>query len=289
MSTENFYKPPTPKALTDSEPAGQTEHGDVTIRKSMRHVPLNPSDRGELELVYYRGGREVARETVDENSETILLAGLIPDGPVKEYQNGQLFFEGNYANSQPHGLTRYYFENGKPEIEKNYKHGMLDGRARVYHENGQLRLETVYADGKRNGIQRKYYESGRVREDGCYANGHKDGLIRIYAENGLLVSAIIYKNGNADGLAQLYHESGKQSWEVPYCGGMPEGIAKRFNTAGILIEEWYYVRGEVVCKRKFNARGKIVTDWNLDAVKRAKIIEYMASSSGNHTPEEDDA
>ena len=262
---------------------------DIIIRESVSYTPRHAADPGVWERVYRRNGLEVAREVLDDDLETVATEGYIPDSVVKEYdEDKHLFFEGEYRSGLPHGLARIYFDNGKVEVEKTYKFGKLEGTAVVYYENGNTRLETVYENNIRNGMQRKFHPSGAVKEVSTYVNGKREGVAKAYYENGALRSAIPYSGGKAQGLAHLYHETGCLAWEVPYTEGDPEGIAKRYNSRGMLTEEWYYVRGEVICKRNFSPDGSIKTDWDLDSVKRAKIIRHMAATTGQYPVEEHD-
>ena len=78
----------------------------------------------------------------DENGNIIyeLINGT---GKVKEYYDGDLFFEGEYLNGKRNGKGKQYYY-GKLVFEGEYLNGKRNGKAKEYYDNGNLIFEGEY-------------------------------------------------------------------------------------------------------------------------------------------------
>jgi len=122
------------------------------------------NQEGAVEYIYYSNGKEVARQTVDDNGNIVKIIGKIPDGTVKEYyKSGKLKGEGIFRDGKIEGIARQYYENGKLKTEWNFKNGALEGISKRYYESGGIRYIDTYKNGER--IDRKAYdEEGKVKK-----------------------------------------------------------------------------------------------------------------------------
>lgn len=129
---------------------------EVTLKQM-----VNPD--GTREYVYYSGGKEVAKQIVDDDGNIVKTIGIIPDGIVREYyKSGKLKGEGNFKDGKLEGTAKEYYESGKLKAEWNFKNGTLEGISKRYYESGEIRYIDTYKNGQK--INRKAYdEKGKSR------------------------------------------------------------------------------------------------------------------------------
>jgi antitoxin component YwqK of YwqJK toxin-antitoxin module len=60
------------------------------------------------------------------------------------YDNGQLYFKGDYVNGQRHGYSEEYHPNGKLEYKGNYVNGKKHGHWEFYYLSGLFNCERYY-------------------------------------------------------------------------------------------------------------------------------------------------
>jgi hypothetical protein len=65
------------------------------------------------------------------------------------YENGQLYYKGNYVNGKPHGYWEYYWYNGQLWYKGNYVNGERHGYWEYYYSNGKLCYKGFYDMGNR--------------------------------------------------------------------------------------------------------------------------------------------
>ena len=54
------------------------------------------------------------------------------------YENGQLWYEGNYKDGKLHGKCLGWYENSEKEYEFNYKNGGRHGKCISWDKNGNI-------------------------------------------------------------------------------------------------------------------------------------------------------
>ena len=160
-------------------------HAQVT-RKEM----IAPD--GTIEHIFYSGGKELARQTLDDSGNIQQTIGTIPDGVVKGY-----------------------YESGTVEYACTYRDNKLEGTVTVYYESGKVMQEWSYKDNKRNGITNWYYESGGLMRQFDYREGKLDGVSKKFYEDGVLWSTKTYKDGKFIARKE-YDTNGKLQTEWHY-------------------------------------------------------------------------
>jgi len=65
------------------------------------------------------------------------------------YKSGQLKYEWNFKNGEPHGKCLEWYDNGKLWYEQNYKNGERHGKSLCWYENGKLWFEINLKNGVR--------------------------------------------------------------------------------------------------------------------------------------------
>ncbi|MBX9838359.1 MAG: toxin-antitoxin system YwqK family antitoxin [Silvanigrellaceae bacterium] len=125
------------------------------------------------------------------------------------YENGKLYFEGNFINGSSVGSIKLYDENGKLISEMFSKDGIVEGLVKNYYKNGNLNTEVMLRDGKPEGLVKNYYESGKINEEKIYKNGKLEGISKIFSEEtGKIIKEIQFKNNVQDGIVRNYYENG---------------------------------------------------------------------------------
>ena len=161
-------------------------HAQVTRREII-------APDGTIEHIFFSGGKEQARQMLDDRGNILHTIGTIPDGVVKGY-----------------------YESGTVEYECTYRDNKLEGTVTVYYESGKVMQEWRYKDNKRNGIANWYFENGGLMRQFNYRDGKLDGVSKKFYENGVLWSAKTYKDGKFIARKE-YDKNGKllTEWHYP--------------------------------------------------------------------------
>ncbi len=197
--------------------------------------------RGSLEgihtIIYYKGGREIARELYDKSGDLLNLVGSIPDGPVKEYyQTGYLKEIFHYSGNKPEGCARRFYYDGQIWEDMNFKNGKLDGPCLMYYMSGVLWNESFYSAGKLEGVCKTFYENGELEILASYSNGQLDGEYKMFYNNGNLMEVSTFRNNVREGFFTRFYDSGEVE----------------------LIDE--YSKGEVIRRKRYAENGSLLSD-----------------------------
>jgi len=163
---------------------------------------------GTIEHIFFSGGEERARQTLDDRGNILHTIGAIPDGVVKGY-----------------------YESGNLEYECTYRDNKLEGTVTVYYESGKVMQEWHYKDNKRNGISNWYYESGGLMRQFDYRDDKLDGVSRKFYENGVLWSTKTYREGKFIARKE-YDKNGKLQTEWHYQIEKKEGHYEKRSCEG---------------------------------------------------------
>ena len=152
--------------------------GDVT-----REVIKNPD--GTQEVIFYRDGKEVAKELVGTDDTVITTMGKIPDGLVKEFFfDGAVREEVYYKNGKKEGVAKLYNSKGVVRGEFNFKHGRQEGLSKTYHPTGELFKEITFKNGKLEGVNREYAKDGTLLFEAYFKDDKQDGTTTVYDPKG---------------------------------------------------------------------------------------------------------
>ena len=152
--------------------------GDV-----IREVIKNPD--GTQEVIFYRDGKEIAKELVGTDDAVITTMGKIPDGLVKEFFfDGAVREEVHYKNGKKEGVSKLYNNKGVVRGEFNFKHGRQEGLSKTYHPTGELFKEITFKKGKLDGVNREYAKDGTLLFEAYFKDDKQDGITTIYDPKG---------------------------------------------------------------------------------------------------------
>jgi antitoxin component YwqK of YwqJK toxin-antitoxin module len=152
--------------------------GDVT-----REVIKNPD--GTQEVIFYRDGKELAKELIGTDDTVITTMGKIPDGLVKEFFfDGAVREEVYYKNGKKEGVAKLYNSKGVVRGEFNFKKGIQDGLSKTYYDTGELLKEITFKNGKLEGVNREYARDGTLLFEASFKDDKQDGTTTIYDPKG---------------------------------------------------------------------------------------------------------
>ncbi|MBU9719883.1 MULTISPECIES: hypothetical protein [Bacillaceae] len=118
------------------------------------------------------------------------------------YDNGNLKYDGELKNNEPHGEGIGYWENGIDVWFKGtFKNGKPFGKGKFYYNTGQLRYEGEFEGLEYVGQGTEYYENGHVKFTGRFRKCHY-----------FFYGARLYVEG------KLYYKTGKLRYEGTFKG-----------------------------------------------------------------------
>ena len=202
---------------------------------------------GTVMVIFYSNGKEVAKQTLDEDENIVRTIGIIPDGIVKEY-----------------------YKSGKSKAEWNYKNGTLDGICKVYFVNGNLMVKSSYKAGKRNGITKSYYHGLRLKYRYEYKDGKLDGIVKKYYKNGKLAYEWRYKDGMREGTAKAYFKNGSLKAKWDYKVDQLDGTTRLYYKNGGIQYIDTYKRGYKINRKAYDSKGKLEFDQDYPPEERSR-------------------
>jgi antitoxin component YwqK of YwqJK toxin-antitoxin module len=190
---------------------------------------------------------------------------------IKEYPNGNVLYDGWFANNKPTGEFKRYYENLVLQSVLRFSNDGTEADAAIYHPNGfiaskgkfinQLRegrwkfyspkaegyliVEEEYKANIRNGFSNKYYPDSLIAERLTYNNGKKNGEWIQYYSNGIMCLKANYKDGKLNGIFMTYFNNGKPEYSGQYKNDAREGSWIIYNPQGSVRSKIDYVNGMV--------------------------------------------
>lgn len=188
-------------------------------------------------IVYFSGGKEIAKEILSDHGIRLVMTGRVPDGKVLEYYwAGTLHRVFTYVNNKAHGHSHTYYPDGSIWMEEHFRKGLLDGPMKTFSKNGSIREECAYKRGRLHGEHKRYHEDGSLETVTCFNEGKPDGGYKAYFQNGLPRENSTFKDGRKEGVSTTYYETGElQCIDVCLEGRVIR--RKRFDEEGRLLSE----------------------------------------------------
>ena len=203
---------------------------------------------------------------------------------VRVYDDGTIYYLGQYENNEPKGIFHFYYEtgelmstvhhlDGKKHMHASnfYTTGMLiseghykqatvegeldkvkDGTWKLYNPDGSLRAGETYAMGVLHGPATRYYSNGKVLEQVSYNQGEKDGDWKEYFEDGKTKAEGSSAMGNFHGAVKYYHPNGVMLIQGAYEKGLKDGVWIKFTTGGDIEITTKYKLGKKIAEKREN-------------------------------------
>ncbi|WP_111685073.1 toxin-antitoxin system YwqK family antitoxin [Winogradskyella tangerina] len=196
-----------------------------------------------------------------------------------------------FAQDQPDGPYKDYYDSGELYIEGQYKDNKRVGEWKKFHKNGQLSKIYSYTDGKLNKEEISYTEDGKVSTKvikqgegflriGYYENGNlmyerqlDSGYYKSFYENGVKEIEAHYIDNELSGKWKKFNEDGNLEWVVTYQDGYRHGIYQKYypsgklKVEGLMLKEkkqstqWRYREDETLEWKGFYEADKAAKTW----------------------------
>ena len=208
-------------------------------------------------------------------------------GPwVRVYEDGGLYYVGEFHHGMPVNSWWYFRENGaawthivhqedplrsnatvfsnkgRVRAQGGYLHSPLQVRSEalknrpspplrhgawsLFSEMGNLTATIRYQNGQKDGKEERYLPSGMVCESGYHSQGERHGEWNAWHDNGLLRQKITYRNGTLDGRFEAFYADGGRLSEGDYLDGAEEGSWKFYLEDGRLQHIHRYRSGKLL-------------------------------------------
>ncbi|MDD2772372.1 MAG: hypothetical protein PHP45_01605 [Elusimicrobiales bacterium] len=173
--------------------------------------------------VYLVSGREVARETLDLNGNSVRLDGAIPDGAVREfYPTGELRFEFRYKNNLLDGISREFLKNGAIGCETSWLGGKMHGARKVFTSGDEGTIMEIfhYRLNLLHGAHIIMFENGKPWSEENFEDDLLQGEKKVYYKNGQIKLREYYERGRLSGKRAAFHDNGRVQCEETYIDGV---------------------------------------------------------------------
>jgi antitoxin component YwqK of YwqJK toxin-antitoxin module len=169
---------------------------------------------------------------------------------IKKYPNGNIMYDGYFADDKPAGEFRRYYEDSTIKSLLVFSKNGTEAKATHYYPNGMvassgkyinqlkegkwkffssttkglLISEEEYTGNKKNGLSVKYYPDSTVAERINYKDNLKHGECLKYYPDGTITLKTSYQNGKMNGKFEAFFENGKPEFLGQYKDDLREGV-----------------------------------------------------------------
>jgi antitoxin component YwqK of YwqJK toxin-antitoxin module len=168
-------------------------------------------------ILYYDNGKCSAKGNVFQEASEGYVAPKFEGKQISYYPNGNIRWQQEYLNNEPHGSWVTYNGQGILIEQKMFERGQLSGDFVTYYPNGKLYERKPYQvfqingrdTGLMHGTQEVYFEKGNKMQDFQLAKGKPYGYLNSYFENGKLARQLFFFGAQDQyALIKEYNERG---------------------------------------------------------------------------------
>ena len=145
------------------------------------------------------------------------------------YDNGY-YYIGQFKNNLRNGEGILYNKNGNIKYDGEWANGEMEGNGKYYYENGAYYIGQ-FKNNLRNGKGILYYKNGNIFYDGEWFNNKIEGNGKYYYENGNYYIGQ-FKNKLPNGKGILYYKNGNVLYEGEWFNNKIEGNGKLYSING---------------------------------------------------------
>ncbi len=155
---------------------------------------------------------------------------------VRVYENGSIYYAGQFKNSQPIGVFNYYYEGaGLMTIATHSDNGITESKS--YRKDGSVVSVGKYKDQKKTGEWLLYDEGGKLIGVDDYEEDVLHGKSSVYYKNGQLAEKYSYDKGDRHGPWEEHFMDGKLKGQGDYSNGKLHGPILTYQDPGIKLYE----------------------------------------------------
>lgn len=144
-----------------------------------------------------------------------------------------------------------YYISGKKKSKATYRNNIICSE-KTWHQNGKKRSKCTFKDGGLHGNEFWWHDNGEKQYKVRYHNNVTCGIELHWHSNGNLRMQIPHDEiGQIDGEVKHWHPNGVISYVSQYSENQKHGFEKSWDCTYILIEEDWYIFGELVAKHDY--------------------------------------
>ncbi len=163
-----------------------------------------------------------------------------------------------YEHGVKHDMEKLFRRSleGKLYLEKEipWKDGKMAGAIRTRYSDGAVRSETQVVDGVPTGVSKTYDRQGSLLRSMTLKAGKPHGVRKDFFSGTKQPRRVIpYEQGKVNGTAREYYANGQLKREAPFHMDVRHGMEKRFEADGTPAGVRYWLDGEEVFKKEYEA------------------------------------
>jgi hypothetical protein len=143
-------------------------------------------------------------------------------------------------------------------LETNIRTGMLRARRCLvepkHNKAFTATRQVTFVNGRLGYVRRAWHANGTLVSEMPLRDGVIEGIAKQWNSRGDLLGSCEVINGN--GIQRFWHENGKLELEIPVVGGQSTGRQRSYAEDGHLRGELYWIKDEMVSKRRYQQAGK---------------------------------
>lgn len=153
---------------------------------------------------------------------------------IKYYPNGQIQYEGYFAENLPVGtLKRYYAEGGiKATLTRHPDSLLVHGE--IFDEKGTLRAQGNYLNQMKEGLWYFFGTNHELVLSVTYREDRLHGVASRYFSNGQALEQTNWSQNKLQGLQILFDEKGHKKAEINYFANQMHGPYRVFGPSGFM-------------------------------------------------------
>jgi antitoxin component YwqK of YwqJK toxin-antitoxin module len=195
---------------------------------------------------------------------------------IRVYEDGSLYYSGQFKNDKPYGVFKYYYESGELMARHEFIEGHTVVEGKTFYRDGTLQSEGRYASQKKEGEWKFYNRDGKLVRVEQFKNDMSHGPVKLYYPSGELLEESTYENDQRQGSWAMYYdngepkiaghsvddkhhgefvyyfENGQKQLEGRYQNGMQEGQWIEYHKDGRIRLVLLYKNGKIAKKQHMN-------------------------------------
>ena len=155
---------------------------------------------------------------------------------MRVYEEGQVYYIGQFKDGTPVGEFVYYYQGGEVMTIATHIDNFTSD-AISYRKNGSVVSVGSYTSQKKSGLWMMYDENGVLAAEENYTDDVLDGQSKIYYKNGQLAKNMAYTKAELNGPWKEFFENGSLKGEGTYVYGKQHGQIVAYQAPKIKIYE----------------------------------------------------
>ena len=101
------------------------------------------------------------------------------------YENGE-YYIGEFKNDKRNGKGQEFYKNGNLKYEGNFANDCFEGYGKGIYEDGKYYIGE-WKNGKQNGKGKEYYKNGNLQYEGNFIDNHLKDMENLFMKMVIMV------------------------------------------------------------------------------------------------------